>query len=235
MTTSSSEDLKRAAGYAAVDRYVRAGTCIGLGTGSTARWAVERAGELVRDGAELTAVATSAETEALCRERGIPLVGLLDRTMDVAIDGADEVAADGSLTKGGGGALFREKAVALAARRFVVIVTEEKLVERLGAFATPVETVPFAVRWVERELARRFPDAIVRRRTSAGGAPFVTDNGNAILDCGFGTIEHPHALAGALRAIHGVVDTGLFVNLTDVVVVATACGVRERTFSRAER
>jgi ribose 5-phosphate isomerase A len=228
----SIEDRKREAGYAAVDRYVRDGTCIGLGTGSTARWAIERAGERVRAGADLCAVATSLETERLCRERAIPLVGLLEREIDVAIDGADEVGAGGALTKGGGGALFREKAVALAARRFVVVVTEEKLVERLGAFPTPVEVVPFALRYVEREIEGIRPGAAVRRRRSADGAPFVSDNGNAILDCAFGPIDDPVALAGALLPIHGVVDCGLFVGLTDVVVVAAAGGVRELTFAR---
>lgn len=226
------DELKRAAGFAAVDRFVRPGTCIGLGTGSTARWAVERVGQLVRDGADLVAVATSAQTEALCRERGIPLAGLLDREIDVAIDGADEVAADGALTKGGGGALFREKAVALAARCFVVVVSAEKLVTHLGAFPTPVEVVPFALRWVEREIARQSPAARVRRRLRADGTPFVTDNGNAILDCAFGTIADPRSLATTLHAIHGVVDVGLFVGLTDAVIVAAVDGVRELAFRR---
>lgn len=227
----NADERKRAAGYAAVDRYVRPGLCIGLGTGSTAYWAIERVGELVRSGAEIVAVATSAETERLCRERGIALAGLLEREIEVAIDGADEVAADGALTKGGGGALFREKAVALAARRFVVVVAEEKLVTKLGAFPTPVEVVPFALPWVEREIAHLRPRAIVRRRTP-GGAPFFTDNGNALLDCAFGTIDDPAALAGALLAIHGVVDCGLFVGLTDAVVVAGASGARELAFDR---
>ena len=232
--TVSVEDLKRAAGYAAVDAYVRAGTCIGLGTGSTARWAVERVGERVRAGEDIVAVATSSQTQALCRERGIPLVALLDRPMDVAIDGADEVAPDGALTKGGGGALFREKAVALAASRFVVIVSEEKLVDKLGAFPTPVEIVPFALRWFEHEAARLFPRATLRRRMQ-GDAPFVTDNGNALVDCAFGLIENPAALADALRAIHGVVDVGIFIGLTDAVVVAGAGGVRTLAFRRTVR
>lgn len=226
------DERKRAAGFAAVDRYVRAGTCVGLGTGSTAFWAIERVGEMVRDGAAIEAVPTSAETERLCRERGIGLVGLLEREIDVAIDGADEVAPDGALTKGGGGALFREKAVALAARRFVVVVGEDKLVAALGAFPTPVEVVPFALPYVEREVARLRPEAVVRRRTP-GGAPYFTDNGNALLDCAFGAIADPGALAAALREIHGVVDSGLFVGLTDAVVVAGAAGVRELAFARS--
>lgn len=218
------EDQKRDAGFAAVDRFVRDGMCIGLGTGSTALWAIRRVGEMVARGAKITAVPTSRTTEDLCRELRIPLVELLASEMAVAIDGADEVAVDFSLTKGGGGALFREKSVALAAARFIVIVDETKLVDRLGAFPTPIEVVPFAVEWVQREIARLHSDASIVRR--GGATPFVTDNGNAILDCRFGTIDAPAQLATALRALHGVVDTGLFIDLTDEVVVAGASGVR---------
>ena len=220
----SSEDQKRAAGFAAVDRFVRGGMCVGLGTGSTALWAIRRVGELVAAGATIDAVPTSQATAELCRELHIPIIGLLDRPIAVAIDGADEVAADFSLTKGGGGALFREKSVALAAARFIVIVDEKKLVDKLGAFATPVEVVPFAVGWVEREIDRLAPGVAATRRGE--GTPFVTDNGNAILDCHFGTIDDPATLARNLRAIHGVVDTGLFIACTDEVVVAGSAGVR---------
>ena len=221
---SVAEDLKRAVGFAAVDRYVRPGTCIGLGTGSTARWAIDRVGARVAAGDELVAVPTSVATERQCRELGIPVIGLGEREIDVAIDGADEVAMDWSLTKGGGGAMFREKAVALAARTFVVIVTPEKLVGRLGAFPTPVEVVPFSVEYVTRAITTAFRVDVVRR---GGDTPFVTDNGNAILDCTFGEIVDPAALDGELRGIHGVVATGLFSGLTGAVLVGDAAGVRE--------
>src|ERR1700736_365319 len=154
---SDGDALKRAVGFAAVDRYVRPGTCIGLGTGTTARWAIERVGERVARGEHILAVATSAETERRCRELGITLAALGEHEIEVAIDGADEVAADWSLTKGGGGALFREKAVALEARRFVVIVTPEKLVDRLGEFATPIEIVPFSLLAVVRAIEAAYP------------------------------------------------------------------------------
>lgn len=226
-----SEDLKRAAGYAAVDRYVSDGACVGLGSGSTAHWAIERVGERVAAGEHVVAVPTSAATEALCRARAIPLVGLGERDIDVAIDGADEVAADWSLTKGGGGALFREKAVALAARRFVVIVTPEKLVALLGAFPTPVEVVPFAALAAARAIEQGHHGVRVTRRLRRG-APFVTDNGNAILDCAFGSIRDPAGLDHALRALHGVVATGIFVGLTSVVLVGEDDGVRELTRGR---
>jgi ribose 5-phosphate isomerase A len=217
------DDFKKEAGYAAVDRYVDDGMCIGLGTGSTAFWAIERVGERVAKGERITAVATSLGTEALCRERGIPLVGLMEREIAVAIDGADEVAADLSLTKGGGGALFREKAVAIVAKRFVVVVTEEKLVERLGAFPTPIEVVPFSAQYVARELERLGPHSVVRR---GGESPYVSDNGNWILDCGFERIDDPRGLDRRMREIHGVVASGLFVGLTDEVIVAGLDGVR---------
>jgi len=214
-------------GYAAVDRYVCSGTCIGLGTGSTARWAVARAGERVAAGEQIVAVATSAVTERQCRELGIPLAGLGECEIDVAIDGADEVAADWSLTKGGGGAHFREKAVALAANRFVVIVTPEKLVEKLGAFTTPVEVVPYTLLVVRRAIEARYPGVRVQRR---GGdeTPYVTDNGNALLDCAFGTIDDPAGLDASLREIHGVLDTGIFPpGLATAVLVGDPDGVRE--------
>jgi len=229
------DELKRAVSFAAVDRYVRAGTCIGLGTGTTARWAIVRVGERIARGESIVVVPTSCATERECRELGIPLAALGEREIDIAIDGADEVAADWSLTKGRGGALFREKAVALAALAFVVVVTPEKLVARLGAFATPVEVVPFTLRTVTRAIEAAYPQAGVRRRV-AGGEPFVTDNGNAILDCSFGSIEDPVALDVSLRAIHGVLATGLFPSaLTSTVLVADAGGVRALDEPHARR
>ncbi len=222
---ATADAFKRAAGEAAVERYVRADSCIGLGTGSTAYYAIRRVGERVAAGEAIVAVASSLGTEALCRDAGIPLVGLLDRPIAVAIDGADEVAPDFSLTKGGGGALFREKSLALAAQQFIIIVDESKLVDRLGAYATPVEVVPFALSWVEREIYAAYPNVVIHRRANA--TPFVTDNGNAILDCAFGAIDNPAEREAQLRAIHGVVGVGLFSDLADTVLIADAGGIRE--------
>lgn len=226
MTTEDLEErAKRDVGYRAVDAYVRPDTCIGLGTGSTAKYAVERAGEFVRRGNSLRAVATSLETERLCREHGVPLVAFGAEPIDVAIDGADEVAPDWSLIKGGGGALFREKAVALAAASFVVVVTARKLVPVLGAFPLPVEVVPFSAAHVAREIAALGATVRVRERD---GAPVPSDNGNTLLDCAFGRIEAPAELDRALRGLHGVVTTGLFIGLTARVLVAESDGnVRE--------
>ena len=219
------EAAKRLVGTAAVDRFISGGMCVGLGTGSTAYWAIKRTGELVAAGAELEAVVTSEATERLCREFGVPVIPFMSRDIDVAIDGADEVAPDFSLTKGGGGALFREKSIAIAAARFIVIVDDSKLVDRLGRFPTPVEVVPFALPWVRRALAERYPGVTATER-ARDGRPYRSDNGNAIVDCAFGTIEDPRGLDAALRELHGVVATGLFVGLADAVLCTAPEGVR---------
>lgn len=220
------DDHKRAVGHAAVDRFVLPETrCIGLGTGSTSFWAVDRVGERVAKGLKVVAVVTSEQTGRLCRERGIEVVEFgASPPIEVAIDGADEVAPDFALTKGGGGALFREKAVAIAAKEFIVIVDESKLVPKLGKFPLPVEVVPFTTRYVEEELRRLCPS--VKLRMSDEG-PFVTDNGNHILDCSFGEIAQPEQLDDGLRRIHGVVCTGIFTGLASHVLVGSPAGVRE--------
>lgn len=229
MTHDPKEAAKRLVGYAAVDRFVHSGMCVGLGTGTTAYWAIKRTGERVAAGDRLEAVVTSEATERLCREFGVPVIPFMSRDIDVAIDGADEVAPDWALTKGGGGALLREKAIAIAAARFVVIVDESKLVDRLGRFPTPVEVVPFTLTWVTRELGRLFPQATVTERVR-DGRPYRTDNGNAILDCAFGEIADPRALDAKLKALHGVVDVGLFYDLAAAVLCTDGTdGIRELT------
>jgi ribose 5-phosphate isomerase A len=220
------EAAKRLVGFAAVDRYVQAGMCVGLGTGTTAYWAIKRTGERVAAGEKLEAVVTSAATEKLCGEFGVPVIPFMSRDIDVAIDGADEVAPDWSLTKGGGGALFREKAIAIAARRFIVIVDDSKVVDQLGRFPTPVEVVPFTLSWVQRQIAAQFPTAKATERVR-DGRPYRTDNGNAILDCSFGTIADPRGLDAVLKAIHGVLDVGLFFDLAYAVLCTADQGVGE--------
>jgi ribose 5-phosphate isomerase A len=227
--TSTDDAGKRAAGYAAVDRFVRNETCIGLGTGTTAYYAVERVGQRIATGEQIVAVATSAETERLCRQWHIPLVALLEREMDVAIDGADEIAPDWALIKGGGGALFREKTVALCAARFVVIATPPKLVPALGKFPLPVEIVPFAFRYVVREILSSYPRVEIVRR--GGDTPFVTDNGNWILDCHFGEIDNPALLGATLKSIHGVVADGIFAGVVNDVII----GHEDGTVDQPER
>jgi ribose 5-phosphate isomerase A len=220
------EAAKRLVGTAAVDRFVRDGMCVGLGTGSTAYWAIKRTGERVAAGERLEAVVTSQATGQLCAEFGVPVIPFMSRAIDVAIDGADEVAPDWSLTKGGGGALFREKAIALAAGRFIVIVDDSKIVAQLGAFPTPVEVVPFTLEWVRRTVAARYPEAVATERVR-DGKPYRTDNGNAILDCAFGPIADPRGLALHLKAIHGVLDVGIFCDIATAVLCTAPAGVAE--------
>jgi ribose 5-phosphate isomerase A len=220
-TGSDEEQAKRRAGRFAIDTYASEPVCIGLGTGSTAYYAIERAGELVAAGIALRAVATSLETERLCREFGVPLVRFGTEPIAVAIDGADEIDPQWSLIKGGGGALFREKALAIAAASFVVVATARKLVPVLGAFPLPVEVVPFSTLYVTREIEALGATVAVRERD---GVPLPSDNGNTILDCRFGTIPHPEELDTILCGIHGVVTTGIFVGLTSRIIVASDDG-----------
>lgn len=221
MELAPEDRAKRDVGFRAVDEYVHDGTCIGLGTGTTAFWAIERVGQLVAAGWKLRAIPTSLETAHLCEERHIQLASLGELPIDVAIDGADEAAPDRSLIKGGGGALFREKAVAVAAKTFVVIVTDRKVVRRLGAFPLPVEVVPFSLAYVTQQIAALGVDVAERRRD---GVAYRTDNGNAILDCNFGTIANPGELDRKLRDIYGVLTTGLFVGIAVRVLVANVDG-----------
>ena len=205
-----------------MDRFVRDGACIGLGTGTTAFYAIERVGQRIAAGEQIVAVATSTETERLCEQRHIPVIALLEREIDVAIDGADEIAPDWALIKGGGGALFREKAVALCARQFIVVATPSKLVPALGTFPLPVEIVPYSMRYVLREIQSVHPGIDIVRR--GGDTPFVTDNGNWILDCHFGTIDQPALLDTTLKRIHGVVASGIFVGLVNNVILGNSDG-----------
>jgi ribose 5-phosphate isomerase A len=222
------EAAKRLVGFAAVDRFVKDGMCVGLGTGTTAYWAIKRTGERVTAGEKLEAIVTSSATEQLCAEFGVPVIPFMSREIDVAIDGADEVDPNWCLTKGGGGALFREKAIALAADAFIVIVDDSKIVKQLGAFPTPVEVVPFTLAWVTRRIAERYPECVATERVR-DGKPFRTDNGNAILDCAFGAIEAPRSLATEIKAIHGVLDVGIFFDIATAVLCTAPSGVAELT------
>ena len=201
---------------------VRPGTLIGLGSGRAATAFVRALGARRLD---VRGVATSEATARVAREVGIPLVGLEEGVLDVTVDGADEVDPHLDLIKGYGGALVRERIVAAAARRRVVLVGGEKMVPVLGSRGRlPVEVIPFALPLVMRELAGLGCRPTLRM---VDGAPFVTDNGNRIIDCAVHPIEAPRELARDLRAVAGVVDTGLFLGLADVVLVAEAGGIRE--------
>lgn len=210
------EAEKRLAAARAV-ALVDAGMTVGLGTGSTAAHAIRALGRRVREGLAVRGVPTSEASAALARAEGITLVDLNEaERVHLAIDGADEVDRRKRCIKGGGGALLREKIVASAADRFVVIVDSGKTVERLGAFPLPVEVVPFAREQVRREmLALR---ASVDLRAGAEG-PFATDEGNHILDCRLGRIDDASGLAARLDAIPGIVEHGLFIDMADDVIV----------------
>ncbi len=223
--TAEQTALKRAAAIAAVDAEVHGGMRLGLGTGTTAFFVLEELARRIRaEGLQIGGVPTSLETERLARERGIPLIDL-GEPLDVAIDGADEIGPRRALTKGGGGAMTREKCVALSARRFVVVADSSKLVRRLS-WPVPLEVLPFAEALVLRTLRQRFPGAAPALRLR-DGAPFVTDNGNHIVDLAFPDERpHPTELAHALKQITGVIEHGLFIDMRPVVYVAGPNGVR---------
>ena len=211
--------------------FVEPGTVVGLGTGSTAIFATRRLAELLRQGAlrDILGFATSQATWEQAQRLGIPMISLdMPRAIDLTIDGADEVDPNLNLIKGGGGALLREKIVAQASRRVVITVDDSKLSSRLGAHhPVPVEVLAFGWRSQLRFLESLAARAVVRKNPD--GSQFATDSGNMILDCDFGPIADPAALAAHLSLRAGIVEHGLFLELaTDLVVVGPA-GMEHRT------
>ncbi len=218
------EAYKRAAALAALAE-VADGMVLGLGTGSTVRYAILALGEGIRAGRyrDLVGVATSRATARLAEEAGVPLVELGPEGVDLAIDGADEVGPGLALIKGGGGALLGEKIVEHAARRFVVVADHTKRVARLGErFALPVEIVPFGHRRTLRELAALGGEVRLRRD---GDRPYRSDHGHYIADLATGPIAEPRALADRLAAIPGVVEHGLFLGMANAAYLAGPEGV----------
>jgi ribose 5-phosphate isomerase A len=215
--------LKRAAAGKALE-LVQDGMLLGLGSGSTAKYFTEGVGRLVASGMKVRCVPSSRATAELAAKLGVPIVEELLGAIDLAVDGADEVDPNLNLIKGRGGALFREKIVAAAAKRFVVVVDESKLVKELGVGVLPVEVSPFLWRTTAERLI-----ALGSSLTLRGGAeaPFITDNGNLILDLVFeGGVDNPVKLAVAIKATTGVVEHGLFVGMTDTCIVAGPGGPR---------
>jgi len=216
---------KEAAARASL-KFVHDGDVVGLGTGSTAAYAVRFLAQQVQSGLKVRGIPTSSSTRELAASLGIPLITFEDaQQIDVTIDGTDEFDPQLQLIKGGGGALLREKIVASASRRLVIVADASKQVQVLGKFPLPVEVVPFARPLVAKRIAAL--GATSKLRQDAGGNPFVTDEGNHILDCSFGAIADPPALARVLDAMPGVVDHGLFINLASVVLVARGDAVEE--------
>ena len=222
---AADDELKLAAAERALE-LVRPGMLLGLGTGSTARHFIAGLGRLVAGGLEVRCLATSRASETQARALGIPLLEELDGPLDLAVDGADEIDGELRLIKGRGGALFREKLVAEAAERFVVVADPSKLVDRLGAGTLPVEVLPFLWRRTAARLA-----ALGGAWSLRGGqeAPFLTDNGNLVLD---GILEDgipdPEGLGRELKGITGVVEHGLFCGLAVAAIVAGPDGVEVR-------
>ncbi len=221
--SSKQDALKRAAAEKALE-LVQDGMLLGLGSGSTAKYFTEGVGRLVASGMKLRCVPSSRATAELAAEHGIQIVQELVGMIDLAVDGADEVDPELNLIKGRGGALFREKIVAAASKRFVIVVDESKLVKQLGAGVLPVEVSPFLWRTTAERLI-----ALGSSLTVRGGeeAPYITDNGNLILDLMFeGGIDDPSGLAMAIKVTTGVAEHGLFVGMTDTCIVAGADGPR---------
>lgn len=225
----TADDMKRAAAAKALE-LVEPGMKLGLGTGSTAAMFVELLGEKVKAGLDVVCVATSEATAAQARALGIKLTTLdEDPVLDLTIDGADEVDGDLRLIKGGGGALLREKIVAVSSDRLIVIADQSKQVERLGAFSLPVEVVRFGLgstrQMIEALACDIGCEGPITLRLSKDGRPFVTDSGHVILDCAFGPITDPEALDMVLREIPGVVENGLFLGICDTAIIAGPDGV----------
>jgi ribose 5-phosphate isomerase A len=209
-------DPKKLAAEKAVE-YIEDNMVVGLGTGSTAYWAIQFIGEKVQQGLNIKAVCTSSATEKLAREAKISIVTFSGiQQVDLAIDGADEIDPRKALIKGGGGALLREKIVAYNSQQFLVIADESKRVESLGRFPLPVEVLPFGVERTLQHLTALCKNASIR---IANGSPYITDNGNYIIDCPFETIPDPEAAQIAIKAIPGVLETGLFFSLKNCRVI----------------
>jgi len=215
-------NVKQLAAEKAVS-FLENGMTIGLGTGSTAYWAIEKIGEKVnKEKWKIRAIATSTRSEEQARRLGIPIVDFSSfKTIDVTIDGADEVDAKLQLIKGGGGALLREKIVATNSKHMIVVADESKWVKCLGRFPLPVEVVLFG--W-ERAFEKLQLLGCEAQRRMNGKEPFLTDNGNYIVDCAFGEIKHAPELHESINAITGVVDNGLFINIASKLILGLNTG-----------
>lgn len=222
---SNTDQEKEAAGRASVD-FVHDGYVVGLGTGTTSAYAVRALAERMRDGLKIRGIPTSVKTQELATILNIPLT-TLDETqqIDVTIDGADEFDPQLNLIKGGGGALLREKIIASASKQVVIIADSLKRVPMLGKFPLPVEVIPFAQALIAKRITAL--GASVKVRLDSRGNTFITDEGHHLLDCSFGQIPDPPALARTLSDMPGVVEHGLFIGMADVVLVADGADVQQ--------
>jgi ribose 5-phosphate isomerase A len=209
-------------------KHIKNRQIVGLGTGSTAFFAIAEIGKMVKDGLKINAIPTSAQTEEQAQSLNIPLITIddIDR-IDVTIDGTDEFDANLDLIKGGGGALLKEKMVAKITKKQIIIADSSKQVEKLGAFKIPVEVLPFASDYACKRIEDFGGKAKIRRRD---GQMFLTDERNYIIDADFGLIESPHVISNKLNNIEGVVCNGLFLDLADLVIIAD--GDEIKTFEK---
>lgn len=217
-------EAKRIAAERAVD-YIEDNMVVGLGTGSTAYWAIKKLGLKVQEGLNIQAIATSKDSEELAKELGINLTSFsgVDE-IDITIDGADEVDLEYNLIKGGGGALLREKIVAASSKQFIVVVDESKMVRHLGEFPLPVEIVRFGYEKTIKNLSNLGCKPHLRELNNK---VYLTDNGNYIIDCHFRKIEDSKNLNTKINLIPGVIDNGLFVNMASRIIVGYQNGTIE--------
>lgn len=219
-------DLEKQAAARASLEFIHDGQVLGLGTGSTAAFFIEFLGEKVKSGLKVRGIPTSIHSQQLAEKYGIPLTTFEEvEQVDVDIDGADEFDPQLNLIKGGGGALLLEKIVASASRKFVVVSDASKQVPVLGRFPLPVEIIPFAENLLTRKITAM--GATVSLRKANDGSPYRTDEGHRILDCAFGQIPDPAALANSLANMPGVVEHGLFIGMADVVLIGKGSEVIE--------
>lgn len=224
MDKTSSTVEKEAAGRAA-SLLIESGMLVGLGTGSTAEWFIRSLGERVKNGLKIKGVASSSQSHDLALANGIPL--LEDDTftnLDITVDGADEVDPEKKLIKGGGGALLREKIIAAASRELIIVIDSHKTVNKLGKMPLPIEVLPFGIEATLMHLEKIGLKGLIRE--NAKNSPFITDNGNRIIDILFKEgISHPEELDRQLKNIPGILETGLFIKMTGRLIIGTPEGV----------
>ena len=215
--------MKKSAAEKAIE-YVEDEMTVGLGTGSTVRYALEKLGQMIKDGLKIEGIPTSLRTKKLATEYGIPLIDLDEHAeIDLTIDGADEVDSDLNLIKGGGGALTREKIIAYHSKKVIIVVDDTKIVKGLGCdFFLPVEVTKFG--WGATKKTLESLGCTSELRTIVGEV-YITDNQNYIIDCDFGKIDDPKQLEKEINSIPGVVENGLFIDLVDEVIVGSRQGI----------
>ena len=218
------EDFKKQAGEEAV-KHIEDGMTIGLGTGSTVEYTLRKVGQMIQEGFKIQGIPTSIHTKRIAKEEKIPLTTLDEHPeIDITIDGADEVDSNLNLIKGGGGALTREKIIAYNSKKVIIVVDDSKVVKALGIdFPLPVEIVKFG--WTSTKKTLETFGCNVALREIMKGEPFITDNGNYILDCEFDYIENPEQMEIDINCIPGVVENGLFINLVSEVIVGSQQGI----------